>query len=123
MNQLSFFGSPGPATAPTPHAHSKPSPDICSLKHGGNENSKKANARAAVVKESLRERVRIFVAGCADRGTTIHEIAKFLGKPVHSVSGRVSELKADDKIFDSGRNRDGCSVLVPDRRWVNGSNQ
>jgi hypothetical protein len=91
--------------------------DITERKHGGHRNSKKANA--GIEKTSVRERVRIFIAGCAERGTTLHEIAEHIGRPIHSISGRVSELKALNKVFDSGRDRQGCSVLVADRRWVN----
>lgn len=117
MTQLSFFESAAPS--PTPKAL----PDITRGKSHGHRNSELANVAIHPTKAGLRDRVHKFVAGCAERGTTIHEIAKFLEKPVHSVSGRVSELKADNLIFDSGRDRDGCSVLVQRREWCNGSSK
>jgi hypothetical protein len=95
--------------------------DICQRKHGGNENSQKANLRVAPYKASMRERVRIFIGGCGFNGCTLKEICDSFGKLPHQLSGRVSELKADGLVFDSGRRRDDSAVLVGQKRWVNGA--
>jgi hypothetical protein len=97
--------------------------DVTAGKHKGNPNSRAANLRVISIKVTLRERVRIFIAGCDYRGATVHELSDHLGKPVHSISGRLSELKIEQKIFDSGRSRNGASVLVVDRKWMNGEGQ
>jgi hypothetical protein len=60
----------------------------------------------------MRERVRLFVYGCDWGGCTLKEICRAFGKLPHELSPRLSELKAEGLIFDSGRVRDGCGVWV-----------
>jgi hypothetical protein len=92
--------------------------DISARKHKGNPNSKAANLVVRPHKSSMRERIRIFVAACDFRGATVKEIAEAFGKQLHQISGRISEGKLAGELFDSGRDRDGCSVLVSRREWV-----
>jgi hypothetical protein len=94
-------------------------PDITRRKHKGHRNSEEANAKVEETKAPMRERVRIYVAGCEWMGATVHEICKQFGKLPHQISGRISELKQDKKVFDSGRDRGGASVLVARTQWVN----
>lgn len=95
--------------------------DITARKHGGNENSQKANLRVAPYKAPMRERIRVFIGGCDWHGATLKEICASFNKLPHELSGRISELKADGLIFDSGRRRDDSAVLVGQKRWINGS--
>lgn len=69
----------------------------------------------------MRGRVRIFVDGCGFQGTTLKQIAENFDKPLHALSGRISELKRDGLIFDSGRDEGGFSILVSRKEWVSGS--
>ena len=86
--------------------------DVCSGKHGGNPESKAANFRAEPHKFSLRQRVysRIVLGG--RYGRTCKEIALEEGRPMHAISGRISELKAMGEIQESTRTREGGRVLV-----------
>lgn len=86
--------------------------DVCARKHQGNPESKAANFRAEPHKFSFRQRVysRIVLAGTY--GRTCKEIALEEGRPMHAVSGRLSELKALGEIQESTRTRDGGRVLV-----------
>jgi hypothetical protein len=94
--------------------------DVCARRHGGNANSRAANLRVHPHKVGMRERIRVFVGGCGFQGATGKEIAHFMGKEFHQISGRLAELKRDEQIFDSGRTREDCAVLVGSRAWVNG---
>src|SRR5690349_19162782 len=99
-------------------------PDITRSKHKGNKQSERANERVFPSKVGMRERVRIFVAGCGFHGATLHEICKAFNKLPHQISGRISEAKAEGEIFDSGRTRriegsGDCAVLVSKKEWVN----
>ena len=86
--------------------------DICSKKHGGNPESKAANFKIEPHKFSLRQRVysRLVLAGTY--GATCKEISLLEGRPMHAISGRLSELKAQGEIQESERTRDGGRVLV-----------
>lgn len=86
--------------------------DICSKKHGGNPQSKAANFKIEPHKFTLRQRVysRLVLAGAF--GATCKEIAQLEGRPMHCISGRIAELKADGEIQESTRVRDGGRVLV-----------
>jgi hypothetical protein len=95
--------------------------DVCARRHGGNANSRAANLRVHPYKIGMRERIRVWVGGCGFAGTTLKEIAAQFGTEVHKISGRISELKRDEQIFDSGRTRGDCAVLVGSRAWVNGA--
>ena len=95
--------------------------DICARKHKHNPQSVSANEKANPGKTIMRERVRLFVSGCGPAGTTLKEICHHFAKLPHTLSGRISELKADGLIFDSGRTESGFTVLVGHKTWVNGS--
>jgi hypothetical protein len=97
--------------------------DVCRPKHGGNAQSEQANDRAHPHKASMRERLENFIGHSGFEGATLRELSGYFAKPMHSLSGRISELKRDGKVFDSGREREGCAVLVGRREWVNGGAQ
>ena len=82
--------------------------DISRGRH--NPHSVKAHARIAEHKPNMRERIRVFIGGCGLHGATLMEIAKAFDKLPHQISGRLSELKRDGVIRDSGLERDDCAV-------------
>lgn len=88
--------------------------DVTQSRHKGNQKSVAANLRVHPHKASVRERIRIFVCGCDWRGATVKEIAKAFGygESINRISGRITELKLTGEVFDSGREREGCAVLV-----------
>lgn len=93
------------------------SDDITANRHGGNKQSVAANERIKPFKSNLRSQVYACILEAGVPGCTLEEIADSLNKQVHSVSGRVTELKAQKLIRESGRTRktrSGCeaSVLV-----------
>lgn len=95
--------------------------DVTSGKHGGHKNSRTANDKVAPHKESIRERIRVFVVACGHKGTTLAEIASCFGKQLHQVSGRLTELKISGHLFQSGRDAQGFTIYVGRKDWVNGS--
>lgn len=92
--------------------------DVCARKHKGNRQSKAANITAAPWKPGIRR----FLIGCilfnGREGATAKELTYLAEKPLHAISGRLSEAKRDGLIFDSGRVRDGCAVLVGRKEWA-----
>lgn len=81
--------------------------DICSNKHKQNAQSKEANKR--VHKEIGRLRVLAIIR---EQGqATSKQIANIMGVQLHHISGRISELKADAIIEDTGSRKDGCAVF------------
>lgn len=86
-----------------------PLADICRRKHKGNERSEAANRLVHATKNSARERIYSLIAASA--GITLKEIAKKFKKHIHQISGRISELKKANKIYETGEVRDGCAVL------------
>jgi len=81
--------------------------DICSNKHQQNTQSREANKR--VNKEIDRLRVLTIIR---EKGqATSKQIANIMGKGLNQISGRITELKADAIIEDTGLRRDGCAVF------------
>jgi len=89
--------------------------DICKNKHKGNAES---NAAFATIESKITQGQDdvLFALQCLYRksyctqdGFTSKEIADWLEKPLHKISGRITELKAKGLIKQSGR-RDGCAV-------------
>lgn len=97
--------------------------DITAGKHGGNAHSQRAHEINRHSASAMAERARLFVASQESSGATVKEFAAIVGKQLNQVSGRFSQLKADKKIFDSGRSREGCTVWVARAQWQNGSAQ
>jgi hypothetical protein len=84
--------------------------DPCERKHRGNELSKAAHKKIVHTKAETYQRILNYVR--ATGGATGKEIAAGLGKQFNAVSGRFSELKAMNKLKDSGARRDGSAVLI-----------
>ncbi len=82
--------------------------DICHNKHKGNKSSVQANPK----RESKIITQMAIVLLLAENGSlTGKEIAHLLSKPFNAISGRLSELKAANKIKGTGRRFDGSEYL------------
>jgi hypothetical protein len=86
--------------------------DITERKHQGNKQSESANVRVRPFKLPLRERCFLLIQQSGEKGATLHEIADALGAKVYTISARLSELKVDKRVFESGRARGNAAVLV-----------
>lgn len=82
--------------------------DITARKHKNSPTSVEANKKAEPTKAVVREQIVNFGRG---RNFTSKEVAEYLNKPLHAISGRCAELKALKLIEETGERRDGCSVL------------
>jgi hypothetical protein len=92
--------------------------DICRGKHHGNTRSEEANRLVAPHKKAARDQILELARQRGQRGITLHELCNEMGKLPHQISGRITELKQDGKLFEqSGDGRDGCAVLVARRDW------
>ena len=81
--------------------------DICANRHRGNAASRAANRRVA--KSEDRELVLGIIKS---KGITYSkEIAAIMEKPLHTISGRLSELKALGLIEDTGERVEGCGCV------------
>lgn len=82
--------------------------DITANKHKGNARSKEARARTNIT--GRRKQVYEFIVSQGEKGATSHEISQALNLPMHTISGRLSELKALQKVVTIGA-RNGADVL------------
>ena len=93
--------------------------DISARKHKGNPNSQDAFQKARVTRAERQKQV--LDALRFNGPQTVREIQTTIqglfNKEIvlHSLSGRISELKAEGYIYATGARRDGCGVvaLVP----------
>lgn len=83
--------------------------DICLNRHRGNQESREANRR--VRKAEQRERALSAILDANSCGITCRELAERWGVGMNTISGRLSELKAEGLVVKAGV-RDGCAVLV-----------
>lgn len=81
--------------------------DVCAAKHQANPESTAANTR--VNKSAARQEVYDALVRWGDM--TCKEIAQRLGKPMHKVSGRLTELKALGMVAPTDEVRDGGRVM------------
>ena len=80
--------------------------DICKNKHGGNPQSEAANLK--VDKENDRTYVLRFIR--EHKTGYLKQIARVMGKQKNEISGRFTELKADNLIIETGERAEGCSI-------------
>lgn len=78
--------------------------DICSNRHKGNANSFLANLRVAGRKHSLCD--RIYLSLYQNGPQTCEQLSLRLGIRYTTCSGRVSELKAEKLIWETGEQRE-----------------
>lgn len=83
------------------------SDDICINKH--KENSASNDANKTVNKEVDRLRVLTIIKEQGQASSKM--IARIMGKQLHQISGRISELKAEGVIENTGIRKEGCSLL------------
>ncbi|KAA2223000.1 hypothetical protein [Chryseobacterium sediminis] len=80
-----------------------------------NANSKLAFKQAKVTIPKMQHKVYELVDGI---NSTI-EIANILGVPIHTISGRFSELKAKQKIFQSSSKKIGSKSYAVYTKTIN----
>ena len=87
--------------------------DVCFNRHGGNEQSITANQ--VINKDNDRALVLKFIT----EHKTAHskQIARYLGKQLNCISGRLTELKADNLIIETGDRKEGCAVYKIRNNW------
>lgn len=112
LRVISQSASSRPAPTQTPLPYDVADADITRRKHRDNGRSEAANLRVRPHKKSLRESCYELIEASGEVGATLHEIAERLGAKVYSVSGRLSELKAAKRVFESGRERGNAAVLI-----------
>lgn len=83
--------------------------DITANKHQGHPNSVAAHDTIQPHKDTVKQRVKNHLRLRTYLGATVHELAAALGCSVHAISGRLSELKAEKEIVETGFNRAGPS--------------
>ena len=91
--------------------------DICEARHKGSPESKSANKRISACKSDQREKVYHAIARTGNDGLTVKELGLYWGVGINTISGRFSELKAEDRIVvkvvaGERVRRDGCAVHV-----------
>jgi hypothetical protein len=82
------------------------SEDVCSSRHRGSPTSEDANDELGPhAKAHLRELVLDVLRMRGTFGGTTEEVARHLNMQVHSISGRMSELKRDGLAIETDRRR------------------
>ena len=85
--------------------------DICANRHRGNPESVAANPAPERKRKDILEIVEVMMMCEWVGGVTSKQIAKTLQRPLHCISGRVSELLAAGVIERTGERWEGCSML------------
>jgi len=93
-------------------------------KHHGNQESRAAWEKVLLKLTESQEDVLLIIQGAHPEPITPKEIANVLGKPLHSVSGRCTELKEQGLVEKSDIVRSGSRALrlatgIPSLRKVN----
>jgi len=84
--------------------------DVCAARHGGADTSVQAAASVGKEVRALERGVVLDIIRRAGTfGLTLDELAGEMKKFPNAVSGRVTELRAMGKIFDTGRRRPTAS--------------
>ena len=81
--------------------------DICRNKHQGNAESEAANLRLKNKAESREQVYRMLLK----YDMTCKELAAELGKEMHTISGRITELKKQGRVMPTAIVRNGCRVV------------
>jgi hypothetical protein len=80
--------------------------DICINRHQGNSQSRSANK---VVKKDY-DRAEVLAYIIEHRKAHLKQVARAMGKFPNQISGRFTELKAENIIEDTGERDEGCAV-------------
>lgn len=114
-SQLGFsFARQRPATVSASAAAASPR-DITRRKHGGNPESTAAHAKLAPHLPTVRDRVEAYFLA-HPQGLTAGEVWPALGTYT-TVCPRISELKIDGVLVDTGKRRNGAAVLMHRGDW------
>jgi hypothetical protein len=73
-----------------------------------------ANERAHRGKSTLRTEVYMHLRMDHPKGRTCAEMAVHFKKPMHAISGRISELKENGLVIATDETRNGGRVVVAD---------
>jgi len=86
--------------------------DVCSSRHGGNEQSQEANRRIeeSGAKARMREEI-LYMIGESKWGLSCREAASILDTGLNNISGRFTELKRDS-LIEKVSVRDNSGVYV-----------
>lgn len=111
--QTSLFADTAPVAKMThgePYGASEirtydPASDICTRRHRHNANSDAAFETIEARAPSLRERIYEFIAARGKDGATTYEVSEALRLKYPTASARMSELKRDGRIVESGERR------------------
>lgn len=88
-------------------------PDICIHRHKGNAESVAANERVSPFKTELRMQIYDwFLHKAGAQGSTCKEASRCMEIGYTTMSARISELKAEYWLRETGRRRAGAAVLV-----------
>ncbi|ADV83847.1 hypothetical protein [Terriglobus saanensis] len=101
------------------HVHSQ---DPSKNKHRGRAASNAAFLAAKQQTEAVREQILAELRR-KPFGLTCKELAERVGRPMHSISGRIAELKLADRVQATDERRDGGTVIValnPQRGLLSG---
>lgn len=88
-----------------PRSQSVLSFDVCASNHRGNLESVKAAEQGSARRPGQRQRIFTFLHSRGTEGATCEEIELALDLRHQTCSARISELKAEGIIQDSGRKR------------------
>lgn len=86
--------------------------DPCERKHKGNPQSVAAHEKVVSTKQETYKKLMAIIKARGPYGATSKELAAAIGKPLHCVSGRLSETKAMGWIKENGERRNGAAVLI-----------
>ncbi len=92
--------------------------DITSNRHGGNAESVAAfqsiKDRLPAQRKEVLHWITVYTKAHSGRGLTVDELAEVMHKTPNAISGRVSELKRDGRIYKAGTRltRSGCKAAV-----------
>ncbi|MEG9430724.1 MarR family transcriptional regulator [Terriglobus sp. ADX1] len=85
--------------------------DICRSRHRGDANSNAAFEQHSEQFQTSRELV--YLKLCRHPlGMTAKELAAHFGVPLHSISGRISELKLAGRVGCTGDRRERSAVVI-----------
>jgi AraC-like DNA-binding protein len=89
--------------------------DITANRHGGNAESRAANARAHGSKQVVRDQIMAFAMRQSWQGITADEVAEAFNCSPNHVAPRISELRASGLLLPSDQRRKtraGCTARV-----------
>ena len=85
--------------------------DPSSRKHHNNPQSVAAHDRVKHTKQDTYKKIMNLLQARGEYGATSKEIAEAFGVGLNTISGRFSELKVMNWIYETGERRNGAAVL------------